>query len=84
MGKRSKLTTMNPPFELPRMEEEHDVQLAYDQQGGWVPMTPTAPRVEYPLGRLAGREAKRYSKHFDKHTKLGRRRKTTLDELTME
>lgn len=52
------------------MEDEHDVQLAYDQHSGWVPMTPTAPRVEYPLGRLAGREAKRYSNHFDKHSKL--------------
>jgi serine/threonine protein kinase len=72
---------MNPPFELPRMEEEHEVQLAYDQQGGWVPMTPTAPQVDYALGRLAGREAKRYSKHFDKHTKLGRRRKRHLAGL---
>lgn len=78
----SATTTMNPRSDLPRMEQEHDVQLAYDSQGGsWIPMTPTAPRVEYPLGRLAGREAKRYSNHFDKHTKLARRRRRNVTSL---
>ena len=76
--------TMNPlrEHELPRMEEEHEVRLAYNPQvGGWEAMTPTAPRVEYPLGRLAGREAKKYSKHFDKHTRLARRRRRNVTSL---
>lgn len=73
---------MNPHFDLPRMEEEHEVvQLSHDQQDGWVPMTPTAPRVDYPLGRRAGREANRYSKHFDKHTRLARRRRRNVTSL---
>lgn len=76
------IMTNRPPFELPRMEQEHSVQLAYNNSHqGWVPMTPTAPRVESRLGQYAGREAKRYSNHFDQHTKLTRKRRRNVTSL---
>lgn len=43
--------------------------------------TPTAPTVDLPLARLAGKQAQLYSRNFDKHTKLARRRRGNVTSL---
>jgi serine/threonine protein kinase len=43
--------------------------------------TPTAPKVDLPLARLAGKQAQLYSRSFDKHTKLARRRRRNVTSL---
>jgi hypothetical protein len=43
--------------------------------------TPTAPTVDLTLARLAGKQAQLYSRKFDKHTKLARRRRRNVTSL---
>lgn len=78
----TKKITMKPAqnaLDFPRMEE--DARITHGVHPYHQIATPTAPRVDLPLGRRAGKQAQLYSKVFDKHTKLTRRRRRNLTSL---
>lgn len=78
----TKKITMKPAqnaLDFPRMEE--DARITHGVHPYHQIATPTAPRVDLPLGRRAGKQAQLYSKVFDKHTKLTRRRRRNVTSL---
>lgn len=73
---------MNPnhhALELPTMEE--DARITHGVHPYHQITTPTAPRVDFKLGLRAGKQAQLYSRIFDKHTNLARRRRRNVTSL---